>query len=43
LIRDGLLIPGRGKIRDSLLDPPPKSTGGKTLLAYLLEEREEGR
>lgn len=43
LIRDGLLIPGRGKIRDSLLEPPPKPTGGKTLLEYLLEEREEGR
>ena len=43
LIRDGLLIPGRGKIRDSFLEPPPKPTGGKTLLEYLLEEREEGR
>jgi len=42
LIRDGLLLPGRGKVRRSLLRPPPKGPGASVLDA-LLEERREGR
>jgi len=42
LIRDGLLLPGRGKVRPSLLRPPPKGLGASVLDA-LLEERREGR
>jgi prevent-host-death family protein len=42
LIRDGLLLPGRGKVRPSLLRPPPKGPGTSVLDA-LLAERREGR
>lgn len=42
LIRDGLLLPGRGKVRTSLLRPPPRGPGASVLDA-LLEERREGR
>jgi prevent-host-death family protein len=42
LIRDGLLLPGRGRIRPSLLRRPPRGPGASVLDA-LLEERREGR
>ena len=42
LIREGVILPGRGKLRDELLRPSPvKDPEGKVLQA-LLEEREEG-
>ncbi len=40
LVRDGLLVPGRGRVRASLLKPP---AGSRTVLDALLEERREGR
>jgi prevent-host-death family protein len=39
----GLLRLGRGRARKSLLSPPGGKLGGKSVLAALLEEREEGR
>ena len=42
LIRAGLLLPGRGKVRPALLKPPPKGPGAAVLDA-LIEERREGR
>jgi prevent-host-death family protein len=44
LARQGILIPGKGKVRDLLRRPPegnPKL--GSAVLAALLQEREEGR
>ena len=44
LIREGLLIPGRGKVRDELLIPPKGDpTVGRSVLDALLEERRTGR
>ncbi len=44
LVRDGMLIPGRGRVRASLLRPPAGSaTGGRAALDALLEERRDGR
>jgi prevent-host-death family protein len=44
LIRDGLLLPGRGRVRPSLLRPPAgRTAGGRAVLDALLEERREGR
>lgn len=42
LIADGLLLPGRGRLRPSLLRPPATGAGASVLDA-LLEERREGR
>jgi prevent-host-death family protein len=42
LVREGLLLPGRGRVRPSLLRPPSKGPGASVLDA-LLEERREGR
>lgn len=42
LVREGLLLPGRGKLRPSLLRPPSEGPGAPVLDA-LLEERREGR
>ncbi len=42
LIADGLLLPGRGRRRPSLLRPPTTGPGAAVLDA-LLEERREGR
>jgi prevent-host-death family protein len=41
-IAEGLLLPGRGRLRPSLLQPPRKG-GGAAALSALLEERREGR
>ena len=44
LVREGLLVPGRGRIRASLLRPPAGGAdGGRAVLDALLEERREGR
>jgi prevent-host-death family protein len=44
LERRGLVRRGRGKIRKELLElPPPSLPEGISALAFLLEEREEGR
>lgn len=44
LIREELLLPGRGKVRASLLRPPPGAADrGRAVLEALLEERREGR
>ncbi len=44
LIRAGLLIPGRGRIRKELLRPPKGDPRvGREVLEALLEERREGR
>jgi len=44
LVRDGLLLPGRGRVRASLLKPPAGSAAqGRAVLDALLEERREGR
>ncbi len=42
LVREGLLLPGRGKVRPSLLRPPSERAEACVLDA-LLEERREGR
>jgi prevent-host-death family protein len=42
MIREGLLLPGRGRVRPSLLRPPPKGPGAAVLDA-LLDERRAGR
>ena len=42
--RQGLLIPGRGRVRASLLKPPAGNAArGRAVLDALLEERREGR
>lgn len=44
LVRAGLLVPGRGRVRASLLRPPTGSAArGRAVLDALLEERREGR
>jgi prevent-host-death family protein len=44
LLRDGLLVPGRGRVRASLLRPPAGNRGrGRAVLDALIEERREGR
>jgi prevent-host-death family protein len=43
LTRSGLLLPGRGKVRKTLLSPPRGKNLGKGVLAALLAEREENR
>jgi prevent-host-death family protein len=44
LVREGLLLPGRGRVRASLRKPPPGSPArGRAVLDALLEERREGR
>jgi prevent-host-death family protein len=44
LVREGCLLPGRGRVRASLLRPPPGDAGrGRAVLAALLAERREGR
>ena len=44
LVREGLLVPGRGRIRASLLRPPAgRADRGRSVLDALLEERREGR
>ena len=44
LVRDGLLFPGRGRARASLLRLPAGSAAeGRAVLDALLEERHEGR
>ena len=44
LVRDGLLLPGRGRVRASLLKPPAgRVARGRAVLEALLEERREGR
>jgi len=44
LVREGMLLPGRGRVRPSLLRPPTGSAAkGRAVLAALLEERREGR
>ena len=43
LIGAGALIPGRGRIRASLLRPPTGPRLGTGLLRALLDEREQGR
>ena len=44
LVRDGVLVPGRGRVRASLLRPPAGGTDeGRAVLDALLEERREGR
>jgi len=44
LVRQGLLIPGRGRVRASLLKPPAGNAArGRAVLDALLEERREGR
>jgi len=44
LVREGMLLPGRGRARASLLRPPAGSaTKGRAVLDALLEERREGR
>ena len=41
LVSDGLLLPGRGRVRPALLRPP--TARGASVLDALLEERREGR
>jgi len=44
LVRDGRLLPGRGRVRASLLSPPSGPAGpGRAVLDALIEERREGR
>ncbi|HYN04596.1 MAG TPA: type II toxin-antitoxin system prevent-host-death family antitoxin [Vicinamibacteria bacterium] len=44
LVRQGLLLPGRGRVRASLLKPPAGNAArGRAVLDALLEERREGR
>ena len=44
LVREGMLLPGRGRVRASLLQPPAGSAAkGRAVLDALLEERREGR
>jgi prevent-host-death family protein len=44
LVREGLLLPGRGRVRPSLQKPPAGSPArGRVVLDALLEERREGR
>jgi prevent-host-death family protein len=44
LIRQGLLVPGRGRVRASLLMAPPgKAEHGRAVLDALLDERRKGR
>ena len=44
LVREGLLLPGRGRVRPSLQKPPAGSPArGRAVLDALLEERREGR
>jgi prevent-host-death family protein len=44
LVREGALVPGRGRVRRSLLKPPAGSPqAGRAVLEALLEERREGR
>ena len=42
LVREGLLLPGRGRVRASLLRPPSEGPG-RSVLDALIEERREGR
>jgi prevent-host-death family protein len=43
LVREGTLIPGRGRVRASLLRRPAGSaTSGRAVLDALLEDRREG-
>jgi prevent-host-death family protein len=42
LVREGLLLPGRGKVRRSLLRAPVEGPG-RSVLDALVEERREGR
>lgn len=44
LVREGMLLPGRGRVRSSLLRPPAGSAAkGRAVLDALVEERREGR
>ena len=44
LVREGLLLPGRGRVRAALLKPPGGDAGrGRAVLEALIEERREGR
>jgi prevent-host-death family protein len=44
LFRQGLLLPGRGKVRASLLQPPSaRAKARRSVLDALLEERRGGR
>jgi prevent-host-death family protein len=44
LVREGLLVPGRGRVRASLRRPPAGSAArGRAVLEALIEERREGR
>jgi prevent-host-death family protein len=44
LVREGALLPGRGKVRASLLRPPAgPGRLGRGVLQALIEERREGR
>jgi prevent-host-death family protein len=43
LIRAGVVIPGRGRVRASLRKPPRGPRVGDSVLTSLLEEREESR
>jgi len=44
LVREGLLLPGRGRVRASLLELPAGSAAqGRAVLDALIEERREGR
>ena len=43
LIREGVLLPGRGRLRPALLRPPKGPRLGDAVLQALLEERREGR
>ena len=44
LVREGLLLPGRGRVRVSLLRAPGgRRARGRAVLDALLEERREGR
>lgn len=43
-VREGLLLPGRGKLRRSLLEPPTgDARQGRGVLEALIEERRRGR
>jgi prevent-host-death family protein len=44
LIREGIVRPGRAPLSRALFaDPPPRSKGGASAVAALLEERRESR
>jgi prevent-host-death family protein len=44
LVRDGVVTPGRAALPRSLLtDAPPRTKGGASAVAALIEERREGR